>query len=262
MASFTRLALTRENGLATVSLNRPELHNAFDPAMIDELTSCFNDLAADSSVRIVVLTGAGRSFCAGADLQWMRDSLAWSYDENLADAERLTAMYETIDSLPKPLVGRINGPAIGGGAGLVACCDIAIAVEGATFGFTEVKLGLLPAVIARYVVSKIGSGHARALFVTGARFDAGRALSLGLVHRVVPAGDLDTAVQATVDELWTSGPLAAADAKALLAVLARLTEGERRAYTVAAIAAARTGAEGQAGLAAFLDKRSPPWSER
>ena len=260
MQSFALLRLERDGAVATVTLARPELHNAFNPAMIDELTACFSALAQDPDVRVVVLAGDGRSFCAGADIQWMRESLAYTREENLADADRLATMYETIDALPKPLIGRVNGAAIGGGAGLVACCNVAICVEQATFGFAEVKLGLVPAVITRFVVPKIGASHARALFLSGARFGAGRAAAIGLVHEVVPADGLDAAVSAAVAEMLSSGPEAIARAKALIAALDLLPEAERRAYTVAAIAEARLGEEGQAGLSAFLEKRRPPWS--
>ena len=260
MQTFSSLELDRQGVVATVTLARPEVHNAFNPTMIDELTTCFRALAEDPAVRVVVLTGAGRSFCAGADIHWMRESLAFSYEENVADAGRLASMYETVDGLPKPLIACVNGAAIGGGAGLVACCDVAIAVEQATFGFREVKLGILPAVIGRFVVPKIGASHARALFVSGARFDAARAAVIGLVHQVVPPPDLDAAVGAAVDEMLSSGPEAVARAKALIEALQALPVEERRGYTIAAIAAARMGAEGQAGFGAFLQKARPPWS--
>jgi methylglutaconyl-CoA hydratase len=258
--SFEFLQVEIEKAVATVTLNRPELHNAFNQVMIAELTACFTALASDPGVRVVVLTGAGRSFCAGADLQWMRESLHWSYDENMADAQRLAEMYAAIDRLPKPLIGRVNGAAIGGGAGLVACCDCAIAVEGAIFGFSEVKLGLVPAVIGRFVVPKIGAGQARALFVSGGRFKAERALGIGLIHQVVPADQLDAVVVAAVDEMLSSGPEAVARAKKLIAALQTLPDEEQMPYTVRAIAEARTSEEGQAGLAAFLDKQRPPWN--
>ncbi len=260
MQTFSMLELDRAGPVATVTLNRPELHNAFNPTMIAELTVCFQGLASDPMVRVVVLTGAGRSFCAGADIQWMRESLEFSSAENLADAERLAAMYDAVDGLPKPLIGRINGAALGGGAGLVACCDLAIAPEGVRFGFTEVKLGILPAVVGRFVIPKIGVSHARALFVSGMRFDAARAAALGLAHEVVPEDALDEAVARAVAEMLTSAPGAATSAKALVKELTTLPPEQRRAYTVAAIAEARMSPEGQAGLRAFLDKSAPPWS--
>ena len=261
MDTFTLLQVHRDGPVVTVTLARPELHNAFNARLIGELTTCFTALADDQEVRVVVLTGAGRSFCAGADVEWMRASLAHGHAENVADADRLAAMFETIAALPKPLIGRVNGAALGGGAGLVACCDLAVAADHAQFGFTEVKLGIIPAVISRFVIPRIGPGHARALFLSGARFDATRAAQIGMVHQVVPAAELDEAIAAAVREMLTSGPAAVAEVKALLAALGSLPAGEHRAYTVEAIARVRSGTEGQAGLRAFLEKRRPPWSE-
>jgi methylglutaconyl-CoA hydratase len=255
------LSLTHNGPVATVTLSRPEIHNAFDPVMIAELHGCFEQLAADDSVRVVVITGAGASFCAGADLSWMRATLEYTRPDNIADAARMAAMYETINTLPKPLIGRINGPAVGGGVGLVACCDIAIAVEGAKFGFSEVKLGIVPAVIARYVVPKIGGSHARALFVSGRRFDAAHAQRIGLIHEVVPAEQLDAAVQKSIAELLTSGPEAIGRAKQLVHDVLTLPRDEMLRATVEAIANARISAEGQEGLRAFLEKRKPRWIE-
>lgn len=262
MPTYTLIQLVRDGPVATVTLNRPQVHNALNAEMIAELTACFAALTADLSVRIVILAGAGPSFCAGADLQWMRESLGWSREENRADAERLATMYETIDHMPKPLLARVQGAAIGGGAGLVACCDLVIASEQALFGFSEVKLGLVPAVIARFVVPKIGLSHARALFVTGARFGAARAAEIGLVHQVVAPEALDAAIATAIDEMYTSGPAAAGRSKAILRALQTLPDEEMRAYAVDAIAEARTSPEGQAGLDAFLNKQLPPWTRQ
>lgn len=245
--------------VATVTLNRPELHNAFNAELIAELTECFEQLAHDPNVRAVVLTGAGASFCAGGDVRWMRSSLDLTHDENIADAERLAAMFDALNTLPKPVIGRINGAAIGGGVGLVACCDIAIAADRAKFGFSEVKLGILPAVIARYVVPKIGASHARALFVSGRRFDAVHAQQIGLAHQVASADHLDTAVEHVVADVLTSGPEAIVRAKQLVEAAISLPQNEWERYTVQAIADARTSAEGQEGLRAFLEKRKPSW---
>ena len=260
MPDFTLIEVEHAGAVATVRLQRAEVHNAFNARMIGELMTCFEMLADDTTVRAVILTGTGRSFCAGADIQWMQASLDFTYDENIADADRLAAMYEAINTLPKPLIGRINGAAIGGGAGLVACCDVAIAVEHAVFGFGEVRLGILPAVIARYVVPTIGPSHARALFVTGARFSAARAAEIGLVHQVVAVDTLDTAVTEVVADVLRSGPAATGRAKALVEAMITLPPEERRAYSVRAIAEARMSPEGQAGLQAFLRKAPPPWS--
>jgi methylglutaconyl-CoA hydratase len=255
------VSITHQGPVATLMLQRPEVHNAFNAAMIAELHTAFSELSRDAATRVVVLTGAGASFCAGADLTWMRDSLDWTHEQNVADAEQLAAMFEAAWTLPKPLVGRINGAALGGGAGLVACCDIAVAVNTARLGFSEVKLGLLPAVIAQYVVPKIGVSQARALFVSGERFTAERAFDIGLVHAVAQAEDLDATVAGLVQRLLSSAPAAAAAAKRLVDAMWTLERDAARRYVVEAIAAARTGAEGQEGVRAFLEKRAPRWSE-
>jgi methylglutaconyl-CoA hydratase len=256
------LVLTRHGPVATIILNRPQLHNAFNAELIDEMRVCCEELAADAGVRYVVLTGAGPSFCAGADLQWMRSSLELSREENIADAERLAAMFEALNTLPKPVIGRINGAALGGGVGLVACCDIAIATDNAKFGFSEVKLGIVPGVIARYIVPKIGASHARALFVSGKRFDAAHAQRIGLVHDVVPPAKLDTVVQQAVEDVLTSGPEAIGRAKRLVQAVTTLPHEQILGYAVEAIADARTSDEGQEGLRAFLEKRKPRWAEQ
>lgn len=255
------LTLTRSGTVATVTLSRPELHNAFNAEMIAELHATWQQLATDASVRVVVLTGSGQSFCAGADLSWMRASLQFSREENVADAERMAAMYEALNTLPKPVIGRIKGAAVGGGVGLVACCDIALAVESAKFGFAEVNLGIVPAVIARYVVPKIGASHARALFVSGRRFEAGLAQRIGLVHDVVPEAKLDLVVQKAIEDVLSSGPEAIGRAKRLVHAVATLPTAEMQRYTVETIAEARTSDEGQEGLRAFLEKRRPWWVE-
>lgn len=260
MTKMNHLSLSHKGPVATVMLNRPDVHNAFNPAMIRELHTLFDRLAEDESVRVVVLTGAGSSFCAGADLRWMQESLDYSTEENIADAERMAAMFERLNTLPKPLVGHINGAAVGGGVGLVACCDIALASADAKFGFAEVKLGMLPAVIARFVVPKIGPGHARALFVSGRRFGAEKARDIGLVHDVVPAKELDKVVQQAIADLLTSGPRAVDLAKQLVRSVTTLPPDQAAAYTVQAIAEARTSPEGQEGVRAFLEKRKPRWS--
>lgn len=254
-----QITVSRQGPVATVMLNRPDIHNAFNPDMIRELHATFNLLAEEPTVRVVVLSGAGASFCAGADLRWMQDSLHYTEADNVADAERMAAMYERINTLPKPLIGRINGAAVGGGVGLVACCDIAVATADAKFGFAEVKLGLVPAVIARFVIPKIGAGHARALFVSGRRFGAEKAREIGLIHDVVPVRELDKVLKQVIDDVLTSAPLAVDQVKHLVQAVATLPEDEAAAYTVQAIAKARIGAEGQEGVQAFLEKRKPLW---
>jgi len=257
---MSNLVLIERNGpLATVILNRPEVHNAFNAQLIAELHTACTALRSETGLRAVVLRGAGASFCAGADLHWMRESLDYTHAENLADAARLDAMFEALNELPVAVIGRVHGAALGGGVGLAACCDVVVAAEEASFGFTEARLGLLPAVIARYVMPKIGPGHARALFVTARRFSAQQALALGLAHEVTPAAELDAAVERVIEAVLACGPRAVASSKALVSAVATLPPAEAREYVIGAIAAARTGAEGQEGLRAFLEKRQPAW---
>jgi len=245
---MTALRITRDGPVLRVALAWPERRNAFDAALIDELAAAFADVG---DARCVVLSGDGPSFSAGADVEWMRASAALTYDENLADALRLRAMLEAIDSCPAPVVARVQGHALGGGVGLVACCDIAVAEPSAQFAFSEVKLGIVPAVISPFALAKIGPGAARRYFVTGERFSAEVALRIGLVHEV--AGDLDTAVDAIVAELLSAGPEAARAAKELARAPLSAEETAKR------IAAHRTSDEGQEGLRAFLEKRPPGW---
>ncbi len=259
MPAFLFLTLERAGPLARVTLNRPEIHNALNDGLIAELAAAFTDLAADDTVRAVVLTGAGASFSAGADLGWMQRAVSFTVEQNECDARALVTMLEAIDRCPKPVIARVNGAALAGGAGLVAVCDIAIAVEGARFGFTEARLGLVPATISPYVVRKIGGSQARALFLTAERFTAARAAAIGLVHQSVPAEALDAAVEQVLRDVLAGGPRAQAENKALLR---GITEREGEAlggYTAATIARLRTSPEGQEGLRAFLEKRRPAW---
>ncbi|KAF1688216.1 enoyl-CoA hydratase [Pseudoxanthomonas broegbernensis] len=242
-------------------LNRPQLHNAFDAGLIAALTAALHAAGVDDAVRAVVLAGEGPSFSAGADLQWMRGMAAASQDANRADALELARLMRTLDELPKPTIARVQGPAFGGGVGLVACCDIAIGAPQARFGLTEVRLGLLPAVISPYVVAAIGPRQARRWFATGEAFDADTALRLGLLHQVVAAEDLDQAVAAQLALLDRAAPRAAAAAKALVrdaAPGADATAQDRANADL--IARLRVSAEGQEGLAAFLEKRPPAWA--
>jgi len=258
---YTSIELSQTGPIATITLARPDLHNAFDAAMIGELHDAFTVLADDSSARVVILAGAGSSFCAGADLHWMRESLEWTSEQNAADAEALATMLEAAWRLPKPLIGRIHGVALGGGAGLVACCDLAVAADTARFGFSEVKLGLLPAVIAQYVVPKIGVSHARALFVSGERITAERAFEIGLVHAVTGTDGLDATIQTLATRLLSGAPAAIGAAKRVVDAIWSLERDAARSYAIAAIAQARVGAEGQEGVRAFLEKRKPWWAE-
>lgn len=250
--------------VAWVTLSRPDVHNAFNAQLIEELRCVFERLAGEppEQLRAVVLAGAGRSFCAGADVDWMRDSLALGREENEADAARMAAMFAAIDTCPAPVVARVQGGAFGGGAGLCAVADVVVAERAARFGFTETRLGILPAVVSPFVVAKIGESHARALFTTGDRFDAERALRIGLVH--VIAGDgaeaLDSQVDTVVGSLLAAGPAAARAAKAIIRELRDTPSDDVRHLTVERIARQRTSPEGQEGLGAFLERRPPSWA--
>jgi methylglutaconyl-CoA hydratase len=252
--------LTSHTGpVQTVTLHRPEARNAFNEQMIAELKETFSGIA--DSTRVVVLTGAGAVFCAGADVNWMRDSVSRSESDNRRDAARMESMFRAIDECPCPLVGRINGTALGGGMGLLACCDIAIAADTAQFGFTEVRLGIVPAVISPYSLAKIGPRAARRFFLTGETFDAQRAREIGLVHDVVSADRLDAETAQAVEMILRSGPRAVRTAKALIREVTAMERDESRQHTIATIARVRTSAEGHEGLSAFLEKRLPGWSD-
>jgi methylglutaconyl-CoA hydratase len=231
-----------------VTLARPERRNAFDAGLIRELTEAFADVG---DARVVVLAGEGESFCAGADVDWQRSAIELTYEENVEDALRLYGMMEAIDSCPAPVVGRVQGYALGGGSGLVCCTDIALAAPGATFGFSEVKLGIVPAVVSPFVLRRIGEAAARRLFLTGERFGGETALRIGLVHEL--ADDLDGAVDRVVAELLSSGPGATRAAKQLIT---SRPSGEEAARLAADL---RAGPEGQEGLRAFLEKRPAAW---
>jgi len=246
----------------TVTLNRPEVHNAFSDELIDDLVNCFERLRRDDSVTIVVLTGSGKSFCAGADLSWMKEMVRYSTEQNIEDSQKILGLYEAIASCPKPVIGRINGPAFGGGVGLVAVCDLTVCVPEAKFGFTEVKLGLIPAVISFYVGQRLSPAAMRRFFMTGERFDAATAQRIGLVDAVAPAESLDATIHDWITMLSTSGPKAIAEAKSLIATMLRMDPVQYKEYTVEKIASLRTSPEGQEGMAAFLEKRKPKWSEQ
>ncbi|HVD50086.1 MAG TPA: enoyl-CoA hydratase-related protein [Gaiellaceae bacterium] len=246
------LRVEQSGDLLSVVMARPERRNAFDADLIRELTEAFADVGDD--VRAVLLAGEGKSFSAGADVEWMRSSIELSYEENVADARRLRKMLETMNSCPAPVVARVHGHALGGGCGLVACADIVVSAPDTRFAFSEVKLGIIPAVISPFALAKIGPGAARRYFVTGEVFDAATALRIGLVHEV--AEELDAAVARIVAELRTAGPEAARHAKKLVLERPDGLGTERR------IAQRRTSEEGQEGLKAFLEKRDPPWASR
>jgi methylglutaconyl-CoA hydratase len=245
--------------VSRVRFNRPDVRNALDARMIAGLTESFLALSDSESTRVVVLEGAGASFSGGADINYMRAGLALGEDENYADALRLSDMFSSIERCAVPVVARVQGAALGGGSGLVAACDIVVAAVDAVFGFTEARLGIVPAVISPFVLRKIGQSHARALFTTGERFDAARACAIGLVHEVVPTHDLDAVVDRKVTEILACGPQAARVAKEIARSVSAMRSDEARAWTARTIAARRASDEGQEGLRAFLEKRKPAW---
>jgi methylglutaconyl-CoA hydratase len=260
MSDPSYLLERRPDGVVRLTLSRPAIHNAFDDRQIAELHAAFGSLAGDEGVRAVVLTGAGRSFSAGADLNWMRRTSTYGESENLRDANALAALMKALYELPQPTVARVNGAALGGGTGLVACCDVVIASENAQFGTTEVRLGIIPAVIGPYVIAAIGARQARRLMLTGERITAYEAARIGLVHEVVPADQLDAAVERVLSHLLTGGPRAIAAAKLLLRDLAdRPIDQDLVDDTARRIAALRATPEAREGLSAFLEKRKPGW---
>lgn len=262
MSHYTDLTIEHTNHIAIVTLRRPTVHNALGPQLIQELQTAFTTLADDERLHGVILAAEGASFCAGADMQAMRATINFTEEENVQDALRLADLLRTIQSFPCPVVARIQGSAIGGGVGLVAACDIAVAVEDAQFSFSEVRLGLAPAVISPYVVRKIGETHARALFVTGERFSAERARRIGLIHHLVTSEQLDEMIQKIQHSLVSSAPQAIRHCKALALTIGSMDQMQAHVYTAELIARLRVSAEGQEGLNAFLEKRPPRFPDQ
>ena len=257
---YETFEVSLRNGVAVIALNRPDLHNAFNETLIAEFTEVLNVLDVDDAVRAVVLAGNGKSFCAGADLNWMKKMASYGPAENLADAQALALMLRTLNGLSKPTVARVQGAAFGGGVGLTACCDIAVAAIEATFSLSESRLGLIPATISPYVIEAIGARKARRYFLTGERFDAAEAFRIGLVHDIVPIADLDERVNEVLGALMLAGPRAQLECKALIRGVAhRPIDAEVIAGTAEHIAAVRSSPEGKEGVAAFLEKRSAAW---
>lgn len=261
MGDAAPLSLTREGPVARVTLDRPQLHNAFDEVLIAGLAAVFAELAGEEAVRVVVLAGAGKSFSAGADLNWMKRAAAYDEERNREDARALEAMLRAIDDCPKPVIAEVQGAAIGGGLGLVAACDMAVTAEAAVFATSEVRLGIVPAVIAPFVVRAIGPRMARRYFLTAERFGAAEAHRIGLVHEVVPAERLGERVRELAGEVLKGGPLALADAKRLVRLVEMMPQGGSilAEGTVGMIAERRASAEGKEGIGAFLEKRRPAW---
>lgn len=259
--SFETIVAAREGKLFRITMNRPQIHNAFNATMIGELTKAFRQAGSDDGVRVVVLAGAGESFCAGADLNWMREIIRYSYEQNLKESLQIAELMKIIYELPKPTIARVNGAVIGGGNGLVSACDIVVAAEKARFGLSEVKIGLIPAAIGPYVIRRIGESAAHELFLTGERIDARRAREIGLVNKVVPDAELDDKVGDIIRQLLSSGPEAIAKCKELLRRVPGLSLEEAKGYTAEMIARLRTSPEGQEGMASFLEKRKPRWTK-
>jgi methylglutaconyl-CoA hydratase len=253
------LVIRRDGPIEHVVLNRPDVRNAFNPALVQALRAWADATTRTTDARVAVLSGAGRVFCAGGDLAAMSATITATRQENLDDAAGMAAMFEALDRLPIPLIGRIHGAALGGGLGLASVCDIVVAADDTAFGFTEVKLGIVPSVISPYALAKIGRSAARELFLTGARFGAARAREIGLVHAVVPATRLDDEVIRYVGEILSAGPEAAREAKALVRHVAGRAAADVSAFTVGTLADRRVSAEGQEGMRAFLEKRPAAW---
>src|SRR3989442_11007484 len=257
------LKLNVEKPIASVILDRPDIHNAFNDELVKLVTETFAELGRNDHVRVIILGANGKSFCAGADLNWMKRMVQYSHDENLEDARAVGRMYLTIAKCPKPVIARVHGAALGGGAGLVAACDIGIAVESVQFGFTEVKLGIIPAIIAPFVIARVGPGRAREFFITGERFLAPVALNIGLIQHVAAHDQaLDGLIDSNISQILTSAPAAIAAAKELIFGVAARTLESSLEFAADAIARARTSHEGQAGMQAFLDRQKPPWIDK
>lgn len=258
---FKTILLEAEKKTARIKLNRPEVHNAFNATMISELDEAFKMVKADRAVRAVVLTGSGKSFCAGADINWMREIIRYSFEQNLNESLELAELLHKIYILPKPTIAMVNGTAIGGGTGFISACDIAVSSDKAKFGLSEVKIGLVPAAISPYVIRKIGEAHAREYFLTGKRISARKACDIGLVNEVVPFEELERKVEEICSLLLSSGPEALASCKELIQRVPAMSLEEAKTYTARMIAHLRVSQEGQEGMAAFLEKRKPSWTE-
>ncbi len=261
MTEQTVLIQISERGIATVTLNNPDKHNAFDDKIIEELTAAFEQISNNKDVRVMILAATGKNFCAGGDLAWMKRMAKYSYDENLKDSKVLARMFKNLNFLNVPTIARVHGVAFGGGVGLVSCCDMAVATPDANFSLSEVKIGLIPAVISPYVVGAIGQRAARRYFTTAERFDAQTAMELGLVSKVVEKEQLDHEIDKLAETLLANSPTAIIDAKQLVFdVTGREIDDELIDFTCERIADIRVSANGQEGLTSFLEKRKPTWS--
>lgn len=259
---YKTIDVQNENDIVTIALNRPDVHNAMNEALMKELTDCFTTYSKDESIRIILLTGNGKSFCAGADLNWMKSMASYSKEENIRDSRLLLDLYESIYQCPKPVIAKINGHAFGGGLGLFAVCDITFAIPGCKFAFSETKLGIIPSVISTYVLRRILSpAHVRRLFITGERFSSEYAEKIGLIDYVITEEEIDEKIKKYVSILKSSGPTSIIEIKKLIDSYEQLPLTEYQTHTVEKIAELRVSEEGQEGINAFLEKRKSKWSE-
>jgi len=258
---YDTIKVSKQNSTITVSLNRPEVHNAMNEQLMTELTNCFKELSNDKTVKTIILTGRGKSFCAGADLNWMKSMVSYSKEENIKDSRLLLNLYETIYSCPKPVIGRINGHAFGGGIGLIAVCDITISIPGLKFAFSEANLGIISSVISTYIAPRVNSADMRRLFITAERFDTTVARGIGLIDFVVSPEEFDSKVEYYIEQLRSSGPIAMAEVKNLIKNLREMHIDKYKEFTVEKISELRISEEGQEGINAFLEKRKPRWRE-
>jgi methylglutaconyl-CoA hydratase len=257
--TYKTILFSRDGKIARVFFNRPEVHNSFNSTMIKELDAAFEKIKVDKSIRVVVLSGKGKSFCAGADIKWLREIINYSFEQNLEESLQLAEVLHKIYILPKATVAMVNGTAIGGGNGFLSACDIAVASEEAKFGLSEVKIGLVPAAISPYVIRRIGQSKAREYFLTGKRISARKALEIGLINEVVPHERLKKTVDEIANLLLSSGPEAIAACKELIHRVPEMNSDEVKEYTARMIANLRISEEGQEGMASFLEKRKPKW---
>jgi methylglutaconyl-CoA hydratase len=257
--SYKYITLIEERGIAEVCFNRPSIHNAFNDEMILEVIHCFEEIERKENIRVVVLTGNGRSFCAGADLNWMSSMVNYSMEENISDSKNLAQMFQTINNCSKPVIGKINGHALGGGVGVVAVCDYVITHDKAKFGFTETRLGLIPAVISPFCIAKIGESHARAWFLSGEKFDGNQGIKMGLIHEVTTLERFEKRADEIVASHLLAAPKAAGLAKNLIKNIIQLNTEEHELFTCTAIAKQRISTEGQEGMKALLNKEQPSW---
>lgn len=250
-----------DDGVLTITLNRPEVHNAFNDEVIEKVTSIFDELEREGQTRLVVITGEGKSFCAGADLNWMKSMISYSKEENIEDSKKLADMFRKINDCRVPVIAKVNGHALGGGMGLLAVCDYVVAKEGGKFGFTETNLGLIPAVISPFCIQKIGVSQARALFISGEKFDANKAREINLVHQVYTEDEFEEKASETIKMFKELPPKAIQQAKNLVNQVVTLPDNEVGEFTCLAIANQRISAEGQEGMNALLEKRKPNWEK-